>query len=102
MIARVRGSGNIYRDLSIPDADVRQLKAILAAEIIKTSTKKDCASGRQRMSNTATLNGEHQDKCDMGLFSCGPQSRSSGPANTLLDGVYLTPTDTNHSLALPA
>ena len=41
MIARVRGSGNIYRDLSIPDADVRQLKAILAAEIIKTSTKKD-------------------------------------------------------------
>ncbi len=33
-------SGNIYRDLSIPDADVRQLKAILAAEIIKTIDKK--------------------------------------------------------------
>ena len=32
----IRGSGNIYRDLGIADADVRQLKAILAAEIIKT------------------------------------------------------------------
>ncbi len=31
----VRGGGNIYRDLGVPDPDVRQLKAILAAEIIK-------------------------------------------------------------------
>lgn len=30
------GSGNIYRDFNVADADVRQLKAILAAEIIKT------------------------------------------------------------------
>ncbi len=36
----VRGSGNIYRDFEVPDADVRQLKAILAAEIIKTLDKK--------------------------------------------------------------
>ena len=36
----IRGSGNIYRDLDIPDADVRQLKAILAAEIIKTIDRK--------------------------------------------------------------
>ena len=36
----VRGSGNIYRDFDVPDADVRQLKAILAAEIIKTLEKK--------------------------------------------------------------
>ena len=35
----VRGSGNIYRDFDVPDADVRQLKAILAAEIIKTLDK---------------------------------------------------------------
>lgn len=32
----IRGSGNVYRDLGIADADVRQLKAILAAQIIKT------------------------------------------------------------------
>ena len=31
----VRGSGNVCRDLSIADADVKQFKALLAAEIIK-------------------------------------------------------------------
>jgi predicted XRE-type DNA-binding protein len=36
----VRGSGNIYRDFDVPNADVRQLKAILVAEIIKTLDKK--------------------------------------------------------------
>jgi predicted XRE-type DNA-binding protein len=35
----IRGSGNIYRDFSVADADVRQLKAILAAEIIKKLDK---------------------------------------------------------------
>jgi len=32
----VRGSGNVYRDFGVANADVRQLKAILAAEIIKS------------------------------------------------------------------
>jgi predicted XRE-type DNA-binding protein len=32
----VRGSGNAFRDLGIENADVLQLKAILAGEIIKT------------------------------------------------------------------
>jgi len=32
----VRGSGNIFADLGMPDADMRQLRAKLAAEIIKT------------------------------------------------------------------
>jgi len=36
----VRGSGNIYRDFGVPDADVRQLKAALAARIIKTLDRK--------------------------------------------------------------
>ena len=36
----VRGSGNIYQDFDLPDADVRQLKAILAAEIVKALDKK--------------------------------------------------------------
>ena len=35
-----RGSGNVYRDFHVPDADVRQLKAILAAAIMKTLDKK--------------------------------------------------------------
>ena len=32
----VRGSGNLFRDMGLPDAELRQLKALLAAEIIKT------------------------------------------------------------------
>lgn len=32
----VRGSGNVFRDLGTPNADVNQFKSILAAEIIKT------------------------------------------------------------------
>lgn len=35
----IRGSGNVYRDFNRPDADVLQLKALLAAEIIKTLDK---------------------------------------------------------------
>jgi predicted XRE-type DNA-binding protein len=31
----VRGSGNVYRDLGHEDGDVKQFKALLAAEIIK-------------------------------------------------------------------
>lgn len=32
----VRGSGNLFADFGVPDASLRQLRAILAAEIVKT------------------------------------------------------------------
>ena len=32
----VRGSGNVFADFEVPDASLRKLRAILAAEIIKT------------------------------------------------------------------
>jgi hypothetical protein len=35
-IGLVRGTGNVYRECDFPGADVRQLRAILAVEIIKT------------------------------------------------------------------
>ena len=35
-----RGSGHVDRDFHVPDADVRQLKAILAAAIMKILDKK--------------------------------------------------------------
>ena len=34
-IKLVRGSGNVFRDLGIPDAEGSQLKAILAAQVVK-------------------------------------------------------------------
>jgi predicted XRE-type DNA-binding protein len=32
----VRGSGNVFADFDVPDASLRQFRAILAAEIVKT------------------------------------------------------------------
>jgi predicted XRE-type DNA-binding protein len=47
----VRGSGNVFRDLGHENADVEQLKAILAAEIIK-KLDRDCMSVRKAQSLT--------------------------------------------------
>ena len=32
----VRGGGNVFRDFDYPDADIRQAKCVMAAEIMKT------------------------------------------------------------------
>jgi predicted XRE-type DNA-binding protein len=47
----IRGSGNIYQDFNVADADTRQLKALLAAEIIK-KLDKDGISVRRAQSTT--------------------------------------------------
>jgi predicted XRE-type DNA-binding protein len=36
----IHGSGNVFRDFGRPDSDVDQLKAILAAEIVKMLDRK--------------------------------------------------------------
>jgi predicted XRE-type DNA-binding protein len=36
----VRGSGNVFRDLDLPNPDLEQLRAILAAQIIKALDRK--------------------------------------------------------------
>jgi len=46
----IHGSRNIYRDFNLPDADARQLKAILAAAIIKTLDRRGLSvRGAQRL-----------------------------------------------------
>lgn len=37
----VRGSGNVFDDLTLQNADVKQFKAILAAEIIKSLDREE-------------------------------------------------------------
>jgi hypothetical protein len=46
-IELVRGSGNVFRDLGHASPDVEQLKAILAAEIIKMLDRKGKSRRRQ-------------------------------------------------------
>ncbi|MDP8244973.1 MAG: XRE family transcriptional regulator [Candidatus Hinthialibacter antarcticus] len=40
----VRGSGNIYADFNLPDADVRQTKILLASEIVKVLKTKNIST----------------------------------------------------------
>jgi hypothetical protein len=44
----VRGSGNIFRDFDMPNPDLEQLRAILAAQIIKVLDRKCPSSDNLR------------------------------------------------------
>ena len=37
----IRGTGNVFRDFEVPDADLRQAKAVLAAKIIATLDERE-------------------------------------------------------------
>jgi hypothetical protein len=50
----VRGSGNIFRDFGDADADVKQLKVILAAEIIKKLDRERLAFARHGSKRVST------------------------------------------------
>jgi len=66
----VRGSGNVYRDLRMPDADVRQFKAILAAEIIKTLDKKGLSvRGAQKVTGVPAADFSRIRNADLERFS---------------------------------
>jgi predicted XRE-type DNA-binding protein len=47
----IRGSGNVFRDFGQDDADVKQFKALLAAEIIK-ALDRDRLTGRAAHART--------------------------------------------------
>lgn len=56
-LEHVRGSGNVYGDFGYPDADVRQLKSILAAQILKI-IERDKLSDREAHSRTGIAAGD--------------------------------------------
>ena len=65
-----RGSGNVYRDLNMPDADVRQLKAILAAAIIRTLDKKELSVRKaQRLTGVPAADFSRIRTADVERFS---------------------------------
>ena len=66
----VRGSGNVYRDLGHANADVKQFKALLAAEIIKTLDR-DRLSVRQAHARTGTAAADFSRirNADLGRFT---------------------------------
>jgi predicted XRE-type DNA-binding protein len=66
----VRGSGNVYRDLRKKNADVEQLKAILAAEIIK-ALDREALSVRKAQSRTGVAAADFSRirNADLGRFT---------------------------------
>jgi predicted XRE-type DNA-binding protein len=56
-IAIVRGSGNVFRDFGYPDADVRQVKAIMGAQIIKILDQENLST-RQAEARTGISHSE--------------------------------------------
>ena len=66
----IRGSGNVFRDLGHPSPDVAQLKAILAAEIVKMLNRK-CLSVRAAHAQTgiAAADFSRIRNADLGRFT---------------------------------
>ena len=98
-----RGSGNVFRDFGYPDADVRQAKALLAAQIIKVldaehwTTRKAAAEtgiahsefvrirninlGRFTIDRLVTILGRLGQEVEFS-FTVHPRSRREGRADT--------------------
>jgi predicted XRE-type DNA-binding protein len=66
----VRGSGNVFRDLGYENADLEQLKAILAAEIIKALDREGLSVRRaQARTGIAAADFSRIRNADLGRFT---------------------------------
>jgi predicted XRE-type DNA-binding protein len=66
----VRGSGNAFRDMGYPDADVLQLKALLAAEIIKLLDSEGLTvRGAQARTGVAAADFSRIRQAELGRFT---------------------------------
>ena len=66
----VRGSGNVFRDLGHKSADVEQLKAILAAEIVKAVDRERLSvRSAHRLTGIAAADFSRIRNADLGRFT---------------------------------
>jgi predicted XRE-type DNA-binding protein len=66
----VHGSGNVFRDFGHPDADVLQMKAILAAQIIKMlDREKMTVRGAHARTGVAAADFSRIRNADLGRFT---------------------------------
>lgn len=66
----VRGSGNVYRDVGKDNADLKQLKAILATEIIKTLDRDEISVRKaQALTGIAAADFSRIRNADLGRFT---------------------------------
>jgi len=94
----VRGSGNVFRDQGDPDADVQQMKAILAARIIEI-LKEQGLSVRKAHSETGTAAADFSRirNADLGRFSVDRLVRIINKLDQETEvSVQLVPRDPDH------
>lgn len=66
----VRGSGNVFHDLGLPDADGEQIKAKLAAELIRAMREQGLtAAAASKLTGATTADLSRIRKADLGRFS---------------------------------
>jgi predicted XRE-type DNA-binding protein len=66
----VRGGGNVFRDFGVPNPDVEQLKASLAAEIIKMLDREVLTvRGAQARTGIAAADFSRIRNADLGRFT---------------------------------
>ena len=84
----IHGSGNVFRDFGYPDADVRQLKASLAAQIIKTLDREELSvRGAQERTGIAAADFSRIRNVDLKRFTV---DRLMGIVNKLGTRIELT------------
>jgi len=65
-----RGSGNVFRDLGHANADVKQFKALLAAEILKSLDRKQLSVRQaQALTGIAAADFSRIRNADLGRFT---------------------------------
>jgi predicted XRE-type DNA-binding protein len=66
----IRGSGNVFRDLGLPDADREQLRALLAAQIIGVlDERKLTVRAAQEITGIAAADFSRIRKANLGRFT---------------------------------
>ena len=84
----IRGSGNVFRDLGYPDADILQMKALLAAEILKTLGRERLTVRKaQERIGIAAADFSRTRQCDLKRFTL---NRLMGIVNKLGARIEMT------------
>lgn len=69
-LAIVKGSGNVFRDFGRPDADLLQLKALLAAQIVKALDEVGLTVRKaESLTGTAAADFSRIRNADLGRFT---------------------------------
>jgi predicted XRE-type DNA-binding protein len=69
-LAIVKGSGNVFRDFGQPDAELHQLKALLAAEIIRALDELELTVRKaESLTGTAAADFSRIRNADLGRFT---------------------------------